>query len=297
MKEYNEVVFDCNINKVKDYQFNLFDGFSIKNHTYGESKYKKAEEGLKFINNHISILCNHNEDHIKLVKWFLAQALQQPHILPSICLVFISKEGVGKDLFFEFIENLFGEKYCFNVDKLDSIVGKFNSMFGGKLIGVINETDPVDSQKRRDNIKYSITAKKVLIEGKHKDPVKAANYCRLIFFANRLTAFPVEDGGRRPFVLNPSAGKPPKYIGAEASKQYFDKLAKYVNDRNVQLEFYLELMKIKIDDFNPKSIEKSELHQTLEDSAKSPMVEFLTQIVYDNRTKASYKKNRRIQQH
>jgi hypothetical protein len=180
MKEYNEVVFDCNVKKVKDYQFNLFDGFVIKNHKIVDKV--KAKAGLKFINKHLSILCNHNKDHVKLVKWYYGQALQKPHILSNICLVFISKEGVGKDLFFYLFEAVFGEKYCYNVDKLDYIVGHFNSTAAGKIIGVINETDPVDSQKRRDNIKYIITAKKFQIEGKHKDPVKAANYCRLAFF-------------------------------------------------------------------------------------------------------------------
>ena len=46
-------------------------------------------------------------------------------------------------------------------------------------MGVINETDPVDSQKRRDNIKYAITAKERQIEGKYKDAVTAPNFVDL----------------------------------------------------------------------------------------------------------------------
>lgn len=165
-KEYNEVIFDCDTSKTKPYQFNLFHGFSIRNHKIVNKKL--AEEGLKVVNQHISILCNHKADGIKTTKYFYAQALQQPHILPNFCMVFISKEGVGKDMTSDFIENIFAEKYCFNPDKLDNLVGKFNSMFGAKIQGVINETNPVDSSQRRDNTKYVITAKKVQIEGKQK---------------------------------------------------------------------------------------------------------------------------------
>lgn len=277
MKEYREVVFDCNLTDVKDYQFNLFDGFEIKNHIIKNKK--NAADGVKYINDHISILCNHNPDGIKTTKYFYAQALQQPHILPNFCLVFISKEGVGKDMFSEFIEKIFGEKYCYNVDKLDLVVGRFNSLLGGKLIGVINETDPIDSQQRRDNIKFVVTAKKVTIEGKHKDPVKAPNYCRQTFYANRLTAFPAESGSRRPYIQNCSQEKLPKVIGAQQSKEYFDKLGEYINDRDVQKAFYDELMKFDIAKFNFKDQEKSELQKTLEDCAKPPLSEFLCELV------------------
>jgi phage/plasmid-associated DNA primase len=157
---------------------------------------------LAKLNEHIASLCNYNESHIKLVKWFIAHMIKKPHELPPFCLVFISKEGVGKDIFYDLIENLLGEKYTFNVDKLDSIVGKFNATMGGKIFGVVNETDPIDSAQRRDNIKFAVSAKKLNIEGKHKDPVKTKNYCRLTFFANRFCAFPVEKGARRPFVIN-----------------------------------------------------------------------------------------------
>ncbi len=296
MKEYNEVVFDCNLKNVKDYQFNLYDGFAIAKEYFpnidpreSADPFVKAKEGLKLINNHISILCNHNEDHIKLVKYFYGQALQQPHILPNFCLVFISKEGVGKDVFFELIELLFGEKYCFNVDKLESIVGKFNTTCGGKIMGVINETDPIDSQKRRESIKFFVTAKKVLIEGKYKEPVKAPNYCRMTFFSNRISAFPVEHGARRPHIIPSSCEKLTKYIGAEENKKYFDALVEAINNKYVRKLFYDELMKIDIAKFNHKEIDKSELHKTLEDAAKSPMVEFLCQIVYKNNKTELYK--------
>jgi phage/plasmid-associated DNA primase len=191
---YVVLIIAQNVNKVKDYQFNLFEGFAIKDHVIKDKK--KAKAGLKRIKEQMSILCNHDKNGIKVMTYYYAQALRSPHILPNFCLVFISKEGVGKDMFSEFIENVFGDKYCFNTDQLDKLVGRFNSMHGGKIFGVVNETNPVDSVQRRDNIKYIVTAKNFQLEGKHKDPIKVQNYCRITFYANRLTAFPLEGEAR-----------------------------------------------------------------------------------------------------
>jgi len=289
MKEYNEVVFNCDKNNVKNYQFNLFNGFAIEKYQHKENvNLKSLNKKLCKINDHIASLCNYNESHVNLVKWYMAHMLKKPHELPPMCLVFISKEGVGKDLFSELNENLIGDKYTFNVDKLDSIVGKFNTTMGGKILGVINETDPLDSSQRRDNIKFVISAKKLNIEGKHKDPVKTLNYCRLMFFANRYCAFPVEKGSRRPYVINCSDKYLPENIGAEANKKHFTELADIISDKDVQKLFYEELMKIDVDNFNFKEIEKSELHKILEDSAKPPLVDFITELIYKQTDNSKY---------
>ena len=146
---------------------------------------------LEKLNDHIASLCNFNTEHVKLFKWFIADMFKRPDVLPSICLVFISKEGVGKDLMYDLLELMLNDKCTYNIDQLNKVTGQFNSLLGGKIF-VVNETNPKDSAERRDNIKYLITAKKVEIEGKHKDPVKTLNCCRMIFYANRLCAFPIE---------------------------------------------------------------------------------------------------------
>ena len=281
MKEYKEVVFECDKSLVQSHQFNLMDGFAIEQYEKVKPT-KEMKAGVKIINEHIKSLCNYNDSHVKLVKWYIAQMLKHPESPPPVCLVFISKEGVGKDGLYELIENMLGSKYTFNTDKMDNVVGKFNSLLGGKIFGTINETDPVDSMQRRDNIKYLISAKKLEIEGKHKDPVKCKNFCRFFFFANRLIAFPVEQGSRRPYIIYCSDVYLVVNIGADKNKDYFDRLYKTIYDMDVLKLFYEELMEIDVDNFNFKEIEKSQLHQTLEDTAKPPLAEFMTELMYDH---------------
>lgn len=68
-------------------------------------------------------------------------------------------------------------------------------------------------------------------------------------------------------------------IGPKKSKEYFDRLAKYVKDRDVQKAFYDELMKFDIFKFNFKDLEMSKLHKSLEECAKPPISEFLCELV------------------
>jgi phage/plasmid-associated DNA primase len=97
-------------------------------------------------------------------------------------LIFISEEGIGKDLFSELIENTIGNKYYGTTEKLEQVCGRFNSLLGGKLLMVLNETNPIESSQRLENIKAMITAKKLEIEEKYKSTIKCRNFCRFIFF-------------------------------------------------------------------------------------------------------------------
>jgi hypothetical protein len=127
-----------------------------------------------------------------------------------------------------------------------------------------------------------ITAKKLQIEGKHKDPVECENFCRFIFFANRLMAFPIEEGNRRPFITKASNKYTKEVIGAKENKKHFDKLVSQYESKEYQSAFLEMLMKRDISNWNPKEFEKSELHQTLEDNSISPLVQYLANIVREN---------------
>ncbi len=282
MREYTEVIHTFDATKVLPHQFNIFTGFNVEK--IQRDVNVDVTKEIEILNEHLASLCNYNNEHVKLLKWFIAGMFKDPTTLPPICLVFISKEGVGKDMLYELIEMMINERSTFNVDQLDKVVGKFNSVLGGKLFGVINETDPKDSAERRDNIKFLITAKKVEIEGKHKDPVKTINCCRLMFFANRLCAFPAEDKARRPYIFHSSEKHLSQNIGAKANKEHFDRLANIIRNPQVQRAFYDELMKINTANFNFREIEKSELHSALIDAVKPPLAEFLSALCYLNKS-------------
>lgn len=137
MREYVEVVFDCG--KVKPHQYNLFDG--IGSHLK-DVKLKK-DLALEPILEHFRSMTGYNDEHYEYLLNYCAHLVQKPSQLPSTCLVIISPEGTGKDLFADFIGNVINPKYYVNTDKINSIAGGFNSLLAGKLFTVINETNPV----------------------------------------------------------------------------------------------------------------------------------------------------------
>ena len=159
MREYDNIVFNCEVSKVKPNEFNLFHNF---NH-FDNIEIKNID--LTPVFEHIKSLVNYDEEHFDYVLNYCAQLVQYPDVLPHTTLVFISEEGVGKNLFGSFLSDCIDEKYTHNTEKLDLICGKFNTVLGGKLLIIINETNPVESSNRIENIKQIITADKLTIEG------------------------------------------------------------------------------------------------------------------------------------
>lgn len=276
MKEYEDIVFECDQTKLRKTDFNLFTGFR----KYPKEIRNEANEiDLTPVFEHISSLVNDDEEHLKYLLSWLAQLVQQPHILPHTSLIFISKEGTGKDLFYKFVSDSINKNYCLNTEKLENICGKFNSVIGGKILVGINETNPVESRERIENIKYLITADTITIEAKHKDPIKAKNFCRFMFFSNRLFAFPVEEGSRRPVIFHSSDRNLEEVIGEKKNKDYFNELVDIYTDPRYQCAFLNYLKKLDISDWNPKNFKKSALHAELVDNAINPLVGFLGSIV------------------
>jgi hypothetical protein len=273
MLEYKEMIFECDIKNVKKEQYNLFQNF---NHFNG---LEKKELDLSPVFDHIKSMVNFNEEHFKYLLSWMAQLIQVPHELTDTCIVIISPEGTGKDLFSDFFSDVINRIYTHNTEKLEQICGKFNSVLGGKLFITVNETNPVESRERIENIKFLTTAKYVSIEAKHKDPITSKHYARYLFISNRLMAFPVENGSRRPVIFKASDKYLKTNYGVEESVEHFTKLANILHDKNYQYSFLRFLQTYDIKNFNFKNFTKSDLHRELEDNSQSPIISYLADYV------------------
>ena len=182
-------------------------------------------------------LVNFNEEHYTYFISWLAQMIQEPHILPDTCWIFISEEGVGKDIFQKFVAACIGKTYTANTEKLDQICGTFNTLLGGKILFTINETNPLESRQRIENIKYLVTATDLVIEEKYKNPIVCDNYCRFMFFSNKLFAFPAETGNRRPIIFKSSEKYLPSSYGIEENRKYFVDLVALCKNPKYQSKF------------------------------------------------------------
>ena len=161
-----------------------------------------------------------------------------------------------QDLFSDFFSDVINRNYTHNTEKLEAICGKFNSVLGGKLFITINETNPVESRERIENIKFLTTAKYVSIEAKHKDPITSKHYARYLFISNRLMAFPVENGSRRPVIFKASDKYLKKNFGEKESIEHFTKLANILHNKDYQYSFLRFLQTYDIKNFNFKNLQK-----------------------------------------
>ena len=268
MREYSSTTFDCDIASVPSNVYNMFTGFN---------NFDGVASGvcLDDIFDHFQSLCGYNYDIFKYYMNWLAHLKQKPHEHMQTCFVIISEEGIGKDIAFSFLSEVFGNQYCLGTDKLDHVCGKFNGNLGGKVLIMINEANPTETRERQENIKFLITAEKVTIEKKYREPVTVKMYARFMFFSNRLTAFPVQKGSRRPVIVKGSNKYLPINFGVEESVAHFDALRAQMKDPRYQKAFSQYLQKIDLSTWNMKDVPKSELHQDLEECAQSPLVDFM----------------------
>ena len=187
----NKLEFKPDVSKEPASTYNLFTGYNHFEHL------EPVNVDLTVILDHINCLCGFQEEMYFEYIAFLAHIVQRPYELTHSTHIFISEQGVGKDTHNEFITNVFSEKYCLLIDSIESVVGIFNSLLGGKLLVSVNEADPNESKERDSKIKHLVTADKVVIEKKHKDAIQSKNYARLMWFSNKKFAFPMELNTRR----------------------------------------------------------------------------------------------------
>ena len=74
--------------------------------------YVKKPDAIELFKKHVSILCNHEEPVVNYVIDWIADMIQNPE-RKSKMLVFVSKQGAGKNLLLNMIRKMIGNKKVF----------------------------------------------------------------------------------------------------------------------------------------------------------------------------------------
>ena len=278
MKEYEDITFEPNPSLIHKNTFNLFTNFNQFDHL------EKKTVDLSPVFDHIRSLVGYDETVFNYMIAWTAQIIQRPWELPHKCPVIISEVGVGKDEYNKFLTEVIGSEYCLITDKIDNVCGKFNNLIAGKFLIVLNETNPADTKDRIENIKSLVTAKKVILEAKYKDPVSVNNYGRVMFFSNRNFCFPVEAGARRPLVVKSSTKYLDKLNGGtlttEEKNIHFNNLIHNIlENKDYQYAFLRYLKDYDIQNFNFQQEIKTDFHVKLEANSASPLTLFLSTLI------------------
>ena len=172
------------LNKVKNGDYNLFDGFNYNTVlSYAEKSNitvqtrKDFEFFMNYIKDHICGLyrANNNIEQISIAEhsfdylmYFLANIIQNPTIVPHIIMIFFSKtHGTGKSGFLKFISQVIGPNLTY-FGSYDQIMEKHTNAHVGKLINVIEEIDCYSSKKYHNQIKDLSQRERAVYNEKNK---------------------------------------------------------------------------------------------------------------------------------
>lgn len=250
--------------------YNLWKTFTSKKHKYTEGSEEVREKGLEYFKNHISVMCNHDEDVINKVNMWIAQMLQYPQV-KSYELVFISDEGAGKGMFLEFLKNIMGNNKVWEcTDPQNQIFHRFNSMLQHSFLVCINEANKSNFFNANDKKKALITDPQITIKCEGVKPFLLVSVHRFIVFSNN--ADPIPANKRRSGIIRMSDEK----IG---NMEYFDDGFKYAENPDVCKAIYDYYMsyqtkrKLRVDD-----IPITEYSNMLAEIKRKPIDEFLEDI-------------------
>ena len=133
--------------------YNMFDGYRAKLPEPDlEYDFDVDAEVQRFLN-HLNLIVGKEEDAYNYLINYIADLVQNPQNLPSVALVFKSKQGLGKDLFVNYIEKMLGDKYIYRTSNLEEVYGNFNPAVKGKLLVQLNEVEGKDGFAKKERLK------------------------------------------------------------------------------------------------------------------------------------------------
>lgn len=198
--------------------------------------------------NHVALLMGgddeDNQPAIDYMHKLLAFKFQRPGDIWRIMVFIRSVQGVGKDIWLDFLFDIIGQKYGIKLQKLEDIAGSDNSAIEAKLLVGFSEMDAKDCRENIEVLKNMITSTRVTIKKKYAHPCVINNSACFIGFSNNYNAIQISADDRRIFSVTAS--------GIHANKpEYHDPLIAYLKRDDVKRAVYDFYMAMDITDFNP----------------------------------------------
>jgi hypothetical protein len=135
----------------------------------------EVREGVAFLRNHLSIMCDHQPDTLDEFEKWIAQMIQFPEI-KSHMPIFQSGEGSGKGSFVQLMTKILGaSKVRLTASPEEYVWGRFNNMMETAFLVFFDEISKQMTGKDLEKIKNIITEPEITIQHKGFDgfPMKS----------------------------------------------------------------------------------------------------------------------------
>ena len=231
----------------------------------------------------------------RYVEQWLAHKLKYPGVKMNTALVvWSSAEGVGKNLLFEAVGEIIGQKHACVIGQKD-LGGSFNSWAKNRLLVIGDEVLSSGDRREADQFKGLITGTMLRINEKNQPEYDIANYTSFVFLSNHGDAVHLEDGNRRYFVAEITA-KP-------LSREFYVAFAAWRDSGGLAALHYHLVNDVDLIGFNPKapppmtdaklamvSAGRSGLEQWMEDAMEDPVVALGGAVVTATMLKSAYER-------
>lgn len=200
-------------------------------------------------------LCNEDDKVFDWVLKWTAFPLQHLGAKMQTAVVMSGKEGVGKNLFYGVIRDIYGAHG--GVITQRQLESDFMGWLSAKLFIIANEV--VSRAEMRHHVGFLrnlITEPELWINRKNKDERLEANHCNIVFFSNELQPLQISPDDRRYMVIKTPPPESPEYYTAVR-----DEIA--TGGAGALLQYLLDL---DLGDFTPHT-------KPIETSAKRDLIE------------------------
>lgn len=211
---------------IKSDTFNLFNGYNPNiNLKLDDKSITNKEKILQPFLDLIFQLAGADKKSCDYLIKFLAHLIQKPTEKIPICIIFKSKQGVGKNLTFDTIGSLIGKHHYITSSNPKDFFGDYAEGFYRKLLVNLNECEGKDTFEFEGKIKSFITEDTITLNPKFVRQTTISNFARTIIFTNKSNPVPIDVRSKdRRFVVFQSTEE---YLKNKYGEVFWSKLAEH----------------------------------------------------------------------
>jgi hypothetical protein len=215
-----------------------------------------------FVEHILDIWCKGNTDYADYVLNWYAHILQRPWDKTRVSLSVKSRlEGAGKTIVDESVGVVIGEKYYVEISDESQVLGQFTSVLANKLLVVMDEAVWGGDKKSHGKLLSTITGPKQKIECKGVDAIFVDSYINMRQNSNKDHFAYVQDGSRRPFMLE--ASNKLGSIMTPETTAYFSRLAAVPPEALAHMLYTRDLSGVNIRSFPQTELYRDQVVRSL----------------------------------